>query len=125
MYAFVNSGSSFFGSNGAYLLNDKPILTLVFEMDFTSAFSAVLILNSKIIVENSAGTVVAETLYTGVYYNTRSTANYRIMYSTAPLRHTLNQGDKIFVDTVHNLQTPNSATISQVTMKAKFSMFAN
>ena len=47
------------------------------------------------------------------------------MYNTAPLRHTLNQGDKIFVDTLYNFITPNSATISQVTMKAKFSMFAN
>ena len=47
IYAFVSGGSALFGSNGAYLLDDKPVLTLVFEMDFTSGFSAVQILNSK------------------------------------------------------------------------------
>ena len=94
-------------------------------MDFTAGFSAVSILNSKILVENSAGTVVAETLYAGVWYNSSTTANYRYMYHTAPLRYTLNQGDKIFVDTVHNFLTPNSATIAGVTMKGKFSMLAN
>ena len=114
-----------FGSNGAYLLNDKPILTLVFEMDFTAGNSAVQMLYSRIIVENSAGNVVAETMNAGFYYGARTTEHYRMMYITASLRHTLNLGDKIFVDTVHNFITPNSATISGVTMKAKFSMFAN
>ena len=125
VYAFVSGGSSLFGSNGAYLLNDNPFLTLVFEMDFTAGTSGVFILTSKIIVENSVGTVVAQTLDAGVYYNARQTLNYRYMYTTAPLRYTLNQGDKIFVDTVHNILTPNSTTIAGVTMKAKFSMIGN
>ena len=112
--------------NGYMLLDILVcILTLVFEMDFTAGFSAVSILNSKILVDNSAGTVVAETLYAGVWYNSRSTANYRMMYSTAPLRHILNFGDRIFVDTLHNILTPNSGTIAQVVMKGKVSIHAN
>ena len=114
-----------FGSNGAYLLSDKPSLTLVFEMAFTSLTSAVGELTSRVIVENSAGTLLAETFLVGPRYNARQTLNYRYMYTTAPLRHTLNQGDKIFVDTVHNILTPNSTTIAGVTMKAKFSMIGN
>ena len=35
------------------------------------------------------------------------------------------EGDKIFVDTIHNILTPNSATIARVTMKGKFSMHSN
>ena len=79
IYAFVNSGSSLFGSNGAYLLDDKPILTLVFEMDFTAGNAAVAILCSRIIVENSAGNVVAETMNAGLYNTTRTTEYYHIM----------------------------------------------
>ena len=124
VYAFVNSGSSFFGSNGGYLLNDKPILTLVFEMDFNSSFCSVQSLSSKIIVENSAGTVLNETFFAGVRYNSeRDTHHMNTYYNTAPLRHTLNQGDKIFVNTDYNIITPNSA--AGITMKGKFSMLAN
>ena len=114
-----------FNAAGSYLLNDQPVLTLVFEMDFKSVGSSAQLFTSKVIVENSVGTVVSQTLDAGLWYNSRSVENYRMMYNTAPLRHTLNQGDKIFVDTLHNFITPNSATIAQVTMKAKFSMFAN
>jgi len=125
LYAF-SGYSSMFGSNGAYLLTDKPNLTLVFEMDFSSNFSSVQALCSRIIVENSAGTVLSETFFAGVRYNSeRDTHNMNIYYNTAPLRHILNQGDKIFVDTVHNILTPNSSTIASVVMKGKFSMMAN
>ena len=114
-----------FDHTGAYKLWDQPTLTVIFEMDFTSGFSSVLILNSKTIVENSGGTIVAQTLDAGVWYNSRSMANYRMMYSTATLRHILNFGDRIFVDTIHNIFTPNSGKIAQVVMKGKFSIHAN
>ena len=94
-------------------------------MDFTAGNSAVQMLYSRIIVENSAGNVVAETMNAGFYYGARTTEHYRMMYITAPLRHTLNQGDKIFVDTIHNILTPGAQFIAGVTMKGKFSMLAN
>jgi len=47
------------------------------------------------------------------------------MYTTAPLRHILNFGDRIFVDTLHNILTPNSGHIAQVVMKGKISIHAN
>ena len=95
-------------------------------MDFASNFSTVQALCSRIIVENSAGTILSETFFAGVRYNSeRDTKNMNIYYNTAPLRHILNQGDKIFVDTVHNILTPNSTTIASVVMKGKFSMMAN
>jgi hypothetical protein len=124
IYAFVSGGSSMFSSNGSYLLYDQPNLTLVFEMDFNSSFCSVQALCSRIIVENSAGSVLNETFFAGVRYNSeRDAHNMNTYYSTAPLRHTLNQGDKIFVWTDHNIITPNSTT--GITMKGKFSMLAN
>ena len=114
-----------FGSNGAYLLNDNPSLTLVFEMAFTSLTSAVLELTSRVIIENGTGTLLAETFLSGPRYNARQTFNSRIYYHTAPLRHTLALGHKIFVDTYYELLTPNATTIAGVVMKAKFSMLAN
>ena len=124
LYAF--GYAHIFGSNGAYLLTDKPNLTLVFEMDFASNFSSVQALCSRVIVENSAGTVLSETFFAGYRFNSeRDTHNMNMYYNTAPLRHILNQGDKIFVDTIHNIITPNSVTIASVTMKGKFSMHAN
>jgi hypothetical protein len=124
LYAF--GYAHMFGSNGAYLLTDNPNLTLIFEMDFASNFSSVQALCSRVIVENSAGTVLCETLFAGYRYNSeRDTHNMNMYYNTAPLRHILNQGDKIFVDTAHNILTPNSATIASVTMKGKFSIHAN
>ena len=125
IYAFVSGGSAMFGSNGAYLLSDNPNLTLIFEMAFTSLTSAVLELTSRVIVENSAGSLLAETFLSGPRYNARQTLNSRIYYHTAPLRHTLAQGEKIFVDTYYDILTPNSSTIAGVVMKGKFSMIAN
>jgi hypothetical protein len=124
LYAF--GYSHMFGSNGGYLLNDYPNLTLVFEMDFASNFSSVQALCSRVIVESSGGNVLCETFFAGYRYNSeRDTHNMNMYYSTAPLRHILKQGDKIFVDTVHNILTPNSTTIASVVMKGKFSMIAN
>ena len=118
--------SHMFDTNGGYIFTDKPNLTFVFEMDFASNFSSVQALCSRVIVENSAGTVLSETFFAGVRYNSeRDTHNMNIYYNTAPLRHILNQGDKIFVDTVYNILTPNSATIGSVLMKGKFSMLGN
>ena len=125
IYAFVSGGSAMFGSNGAYLLNDNPSLTLVFEMAFTSLTSAVLELTSRVIVENSAGTLLAETFLSGPRYNARQTLKSRIYYHTAPLQHTLALGHKIFVDTYYDILTPNATTIAGVVMKGKFSMLAN
>ena len=124
LYAF--GYAHMFGSNGAYLLTDTPNLTFVFEMDFASNFSSVQALCSRILVENSAGTLLCETLFGGYRYNSeRDTHNMNMYYNTAPLSHILNQGDEIFVDTVHNILTPNSATIAGVTMKGKFYIHAN
>jgi hypothetical protein len=76
--------------------------------------------------ESSSGNVLCETFFAGYRYNSkRDTHNMNMYYSTAPLRHILKQGDKIFVDTVHNILTPNSSTIASVVMKGKFSMMAN
>jgi hypothetical protein len=120
--------ASMFDATGAYLLNDKPNLTLIFEMDFTAAFSSVNYIISKVVVKNNAGTVLTETLDQGTYYNGAPQANarhYKYLYSTAPLRHILNQGDRIFVNTRYIFTTPNSMTIDGVKMKGKFSMHAN
>ena len=96
-------------------------------MEFTSAFSSVLFMYSQVIVKNNAGTVLSETLSAGPYFNAsdRNARTYKYFYSTAPLRHILNIGDRIFVNTKYNFLTPNSATIDGVTMKGKFSMMAN
>ena len=114
-----------FGSNGAYLLSDNPSLTLIFEMAFTSLTSAVLELTRRVIVENSARTLLAETFLSGPRYNARQTFNSRIYYHTAPLMHKLALGDKIFVDTYYDILTPNSTTVAGVVMKGKFSMIGN
>ena len=116
-----------FASNGADLLSDNPSLTLIFEMEFTSAFSDVLFIYSQVLVKNNAGTVLCETFESGPYFNAvgRNALTYKYFYSTAPLRHILNQGDRIFVKTKYNFLTPNSATIDGVLMKGKFSMHAN
>ena len=117
-----------FDATGAYLLNDTPNLSLIFEMEFTAAFSAVIFIYSKFVVKNNAGTVLTEYFDQGTYYNgapERNARTYRYLYSTAPLRHILNQGDRIFVNTKHNFLTPNSAIIDGVTMKGKFSMHSN
>jgi hypothetical protein len=125
LYAY-SGYSSMFGSNGAYLLTDTPNLTFIFEMDFASNFSSVQALCSRVIVENSAGTVLSETFFGGYRFNSeRDTHNMNMYYNTTPLRHILNQGDKIFVDTIHNIITPNSASIASVVMKGKFSIHAN
>ena len=87
--------ANMFDNSGAYLLNDKPNLTLIFEMDFTAAFSAVIFIYSKVVVKNNAGKVLSETLEQGTYYNGAPEQNkrtYKYFYSTAPLRHILNQG---------------------------------
>jgi hypothetical protein len=120
--------ASMFDATGAYLLNDKPNLTLIFEMDFTAAFSSVNYIISKVVVKNNAGTVLTETLDQGTYYNGAPQANarhYKYLYTTAPLRHILNQGDRIFVNTRYIFTTPNSASINGVAMKGKFSIHAN
>ena len=115
-----------FDATGAYLLNDKPNLTLIFEAHFISNFTSVAAFVSKVIVKNNAGTILTETFYQGVRYNSeRDTHNMEIFYTTAPLRHILNQGDRIFVATQHNILTPNSATIAGVQFRGKFSMHTN
>ena len=120
--------ASMFDATGAYLLNDKPNLTLIFEMDFTAAFSSVNYIISKVVVKNNAGTVLTETLDQGTYYNGAPQANarhYKYLYTTAPLRHILNQGDRIFVNTRYIFTTPNSTSINGVKIKGKFSIHAN
>ena len=67
-----------FDTNGGYILTDKPNLTFVFEMDFASNFSSVQALCSRILIENSAATVLCETLFGGVRYN----SEYILYYST-------------------------------------------
>jgi hypothetical protein len=95
-------------------------------MDFNSSFCSVQALCSRIIVENSAGTVLNETFFAGVRYNSERDAHHmNTYYNTAPLRHTLNQGDKIFVWTEYSIITPNAMYTTGVTMKGKFSMLAN
>jgi hypothetical protein len=124
LYAF--GYAHMFGSNGAYLLTDTPNLTFVFEMDFASNFSSVQALCSRVIVENSAGTALSETFFAGYRFNSeRDTHNMNIYYHTAPLRHILNQGDRIYVATQHYIITPNSASIDTVKMSGKFSIHAN
>jgi hypothetical protein len=127
LYAF--GYAHMFDSTGAYLLNDKPNLTLIFEMDFTSNFTAVQALCSKVIVKNNVGTTLSETFFQGirknVYGGCLDVNNMSIYYTTAPLRHILNQGDRIYVNTRHNFLTPNSVTIDGVLMKGKFSIHAN
>ncbi len=120
--------ASMFDASGAYLLNDKPNLSLIFEMEFQAAFSLVTFIYSKVVVKNNAGTVLTETFEQGTYFNGAPEQNartYRYYYSTAPLRHILNQGDRIFVNTKYSFITPNSISIAGVTMKGKFSIHAN
>ena len=91
-----------FDATGAYLLNDTPNLSLIFEMQFRAGFSEVSFFYSKVVVKNNAGTVLSETFEQGTYYNGLPEENkrtYKYFYSTAPLRHILNQGDRIFVNT--------------------------
>ena len=118
-----------FDNSGAYLLNDQPNLTLIFEMDFRAGFSNVLLMYSKVTVRNNAGTLLNETFDQGVQYNSYQEAinngSKHIFYTTAPLRHILNQGDRIFVNTKYSFLTPNSASIAGTTMRGKFSMHAN
>ena len=97
-------------------------------MEFTAGFSAVVFIYSKVVVKNNAGTTLSETFEQGTYFNESPEQNartYRYYYLTAPLRHILNQGDRIFVNTKYSFITPNSATIAGVTMKGKFSIHAN
>jgi hypothetical protein len=97
-------------------------------MEFTAAFLSVLFITSQVVVKNNAGTTLCETLQQGVWYNgapERNARTYKYFYSTAPLRHILNQGDRIYVNTRHNFLTPNSVTIDGVLMKGKFSIHAN
>jgi hypothetical protein len=121
--------ASMFDATGAYLLNDKPNLTLIFEMDFTSNFTAVQALCSKVIVKNNAGTTLTETFFQGIRKNVFGGVldinNMSIYYTTTPLRHILNQGDRIYVATQHYIITPNSASIDTVKMSGKFSIHAN
>ena len=118
-----------FDSTGAYLLNDQPNLSLIFEMDFRAGFSSVLLIYSKVVVRNNAGTLLNETFEQGVQYNSYQDAindgSKHIFYTTAPLRHILNQGDRMFVNTKYNFLTPNSISISGTTMRGKFSIHAN
>ena len=117
-----------FDATGAYLLNDTPNLSLIFEMEFTAGFSLVTFIYSKVTVKNNAGTVLSETFEQGTYFNGAPEQNartYRYYYLTAPLRHILNQGDRIFVNTKYSFITPNSNSISGTTMRGKFSIHAN
>lgn len=118
--------ASMFNATGAYLLNDKPNVTLIFEAHFISGFTSVQAFVSKVIVKNNAGTILTESFYQGVRYNSeRDNHNSEIFYTTAPLRHILNQGDRIFVATQHNILTPNSVSIAGVQFRGKFSIHAN
>ena len=109
-----------FLSNGGFLNIESPTQdwSLSFELGFMCKNSTMRVLKTYIQVQNSAGNVIENTYTQGIHYRTAQTFNEIIYYNVGPLKHIINQGDRIFISTTYDFTTGSEGALT--VMEGKF-----
>ena len=113
--------SQYFAANGGFLTTEGPSQhnwSLSFEMGFMCKNSTMRVLKTYIQVQNSSGVVIENTYTQGIHYRTAQTFNEIIYYNVGPLKHIINQGDRIFISTTYDFTTGSEGALT--VMEGKF-----
>ena len=92
--------------------------SLSFELGFMCKNSTMRVLKTYIQVQNSAGAMIENTYTQGIHYRTAQTFNEIVYYNVGPLKHIINQGDRIFISTTYDFTTGSEGALT--VMEGKF-----